>query len=76
MCYTRFAILSKTHKQKEKETYYGYIKETNVKIGQIVDKGRVIGRCSNKGVYFQIVYMGIEKNPLELINLDNEKKLL
>lgn len=58
------------------ETYYGYIKETNVKIGQIVDKGRVIGRCSNKGVYFQIVYMGIEKNPLELINLDNEKKLL
>lgn len=58
------------------QTYYGYIKETNVKVGQIVDKGRVIGRCSNKGVYFQIVYMGIEKNPLELINLDNEKKLL
>ena len=58
------------------QTYYGYIKETNVKVGQIVDKGRVIGRCSNKGVYFQIVYMGIEKNPLELINLDNEKKFL
>lgn len=58
------------------QTYYGYIKEANVKVGQIVDKGRVIGRCSNKGVYFQIVYMGIEKNPLELINLDNEKKLL
>ena len=55
------------------ETYYGLLNEVAVKEGEKVKKESVIGKNSdidegNYGVVFKIIYMGIEKNPISLMN--------
>jgi len=57
------------------ETYYGLLSSINVKEGDKVSKGENLGKSgvidsnSTKGIVFKIMYMGIEKDPNELMDL-------
>ena len=59
------------------ETYYGLLTNVSVKEGDKVKKGQSIGKTGiidsigSKGMVYKIIYMGIEKNPTELIDFSN-----
>lgn len=63
------------------ETYYGLLSSVNVKEGDKVEKGQCIGRTglvnsvNSQGIVYKIIYMGIEKNPTELIDFSNLKNV-
>ena len=55
------------------ETYYGLLSNVNVKEGDKVQKGQSIGKTGiinsvkSNGIVYKIIYMGIEKNPSDLL---------
>ncbi|MBE6047925.1 MAG: M23 family metallopeptidase [Clostridium sp.] len=57
------------------ETYYGSLSEVNVEVGNVVEKGDVIGKCGiidstdKKGVIFKFIYLGTEKDPSDIMDL-------
>jgi len=59
------------------ETYYGLLSSINVKEGDKISKGENLGKSgiidssNTKGVVFKIIYMGIEKDPNELMDLSS-----
>lgn len=61
------------------ESYYGCLSSTNVKEGQKVNKGEIIGRAgtikNSDGIIYKIIYLGMEKNPIELMNFDGLKSV-
>lgn len=63
------------------ETYYGLLSSSNVKKGDKVEKGQCIGRTgivnsvNSQGIVYRILYMGIEKNPVDLIDFSNLKNV-
>lgn len=56
------------------ESYYGCLSSTNVKEGDKIKKGQIIGKAGTvdkeDGVIYKIIYLGMEKDPTELINFD------
>jgi len=63
------------------ETYYGLLSSINVKEGDKISKGENLGKSgvidssNTKGVVFKIIYMGIEKDPNELMDLSSLQKI-
>ena len=61
------------------ESYYGCLSSTNVKEGDKVNKGEIIGRAGtikdSDGIIYKIIYLGMEKDPTELINFDGLKSI-
>lgn len=59
------------------ETYYGLLSTINVKEGDEISKGENLGKSgvidssNTKGVVFKIIYMGLEKDPNELMDLSS-----
>ncbi|MDD6794587.1 MAG: M23 family metallopeptidase [Clostridiaceae bacterium] len=62
------------------ESYYGLLSVINVKKGDKVAKGQVIGKAGNvdsdkkKGIEFKMIYMGNEKSPGDLLDLSSLKE--
>lgn len=56
------------------ETYYGCLSSTEIKEGDKVKKGQIIGKAGTvdniDGIVYKIIYLGMEKNPTELISFD------
>ncbi|HEY5525650.1 MAG TPA: M23 family metallopeptidase [Clostridium sp.] len=63
------------------ETYYGLLSSINVKEGDKISKGENLGKSgvidssNTKGVVFKIIYMGLEKDPNELMDLSSLQKI-
>lgn len=63
------------------ETYYGLLSSINVKEGDKVSKGENLGKSgmidsdNTNGVVFKVIYMGIEKDPNELMDLSSLEKI-
>lgn len=63
------------------ETYYGLISQVDVKEGDKVTKGQLIGKTGmldsegTKGMVYKIMYMGIEKDPLEFMDFSALKSV-
>ena len=57
------------------ESFYGLISNVNVEVGQDVKCGEIIGECGDRGIVFKLIYMGIEKNPSELIDFSGLSKV-
>ncbi|MGG7176784.1 peptidoglycan DD-metalloendopeptidase family protein [Clostridium paraputrificum] len=59
------------------ETYYGLLSSTDLKEGDVVKKGEVIGKTGiidsteTKGIVYKFIYMGIEKDPTEFIDFSS-----
>lgn len=59
------------------ETYYGLLTNVSVKVGEKVERGQsiaktgIIDKGESKGVVYKIIYMGIEKDPSDLLNITN-----
>ncbi|CDI50252.1 M23 family metallopeptidase [Clostridium tetani] len=57
------------------ETKYGHLNKINVKKGQTIEKGHVIGHSGNTGkstaphLHFELMYMGDNKDPKEFIEI-------
>lgn len=57
------------------ETYYGRLKTAMVKENDEVKKGTVIGQAGKfldkeeSGLVFKLIYMGVEKNPVDYMNI-------
>lgn len=62
------------------KSYYGLLSSINVKKGDKVSKGQIIGKSGNvdstkkKGIEFKMIYMGSEKNPEDLMDLSSLKE--
>ncbi|PRR82435.1 M23 family metallopeptidase [Clostridium vincentii] len=63
------------------ETYYGLLSSINVKEGDVISKGENLGKSgvidssNTKGVVFKIIYMGLEKDPNDLMDLSSLQKV-
>lgn len=63
------------------DTYYGLVSDVNVKVGDKVEKGQVICKTGvldvegNKGIVYKISYMGIEKDPVEIMDFSSLKSV-
>lgn len=63
------------------ETYYAYLSESSVEVGEKVEKGTLIGKSGqieskdSKGILFKIIYMGNEKNPNDMMDLSSIEKV-
>ena len=59
------------------ETYYGLLSTCEVKEGDKITKGQVLGKTGNlddsgtNGIVYKIIYMGAEKDPTEILNFSN-----
>lgn len=61
------------------KTYYAHLSEIDVKIGEIISKGRVIGKIGNSGktdtshLHYEIHYLGKKIDPINFVkwNLEN-----
>lgn len=57
------------------ETYYGFLTDGQVKENDEVKKGTILGYAGNflennkSGIAFKLIYMGVEKNPLDYISM-------
>ena len=63
------------------ETYYGLISTVDVKEGDKVEKGQLIGKTGvldsegTKGIVYKISYMGVEKDPVEMMDFSSLKSV-
>lgn len=63
------------------ETYYGLISTVDVKEGDKVEKGQSIGKTGvldsegTKGIVYKISYMGVEKDPVEMMDFSSLKSV-
>lgn len=63
------------------ETYYGLVSSIDVKEGEEVERGQLIGKTGTldsegtKGIVYKISYMGVEKDPLEMIDFSALKSV-
>lgn len=63
------------------ETYYGLISKAEVKVGDKVKKGQLIGKTGavdsedTKGMVYKVIFMGIEKDPLKFMDFSSLQKV-
>ena len=63
------------------ETYYGLLSNLEVKEGDEIKKGQVLGKTGSldeegtKGIVYKLIYMGMEKDPTEILDFSNIKNV-
>ncbi|MBN1044265.1 MULTISPECIES: M23 family metallopeptidase [unclassified Clostridium] len=63
------------------QTYYGMIKNSDIKEGDEIKKGEYLGDCNKisntekTGVVFKFIYMGKEQDPTEYLDFSNLKNV-
>ncbi|NFA44482.1 M23 family metallopeptidase [Clostridium botulinum] len=63
------------------QTYYGMVKNSNIKEGDEIKKGEYLGDCNKisntekTGVIFKFIYMGKEQDPTEYLDFSNLKNV-
>ena len=63
------------------QTYYGMIKNSDIKEGDEIKKGEYLGDCNKisstekTGVIFKFIYMGKEQDPTEYLDFSNLKNV-